>query len=216
MKRISMHRLAELVRLHRKQVPSRQVARLLAMSPNTERRYRVALQKEGLLDGPVDDPPDPSRLREAVEARLPSSSGPQHESSVSKWIDDVSKMLDDGAEPTAIYDRLRLDNTDFEGSLSAIKRLCLRLKKAKGVKPEDVAIPVETEPGEVAQVDFGSIGLLWDPETSKLRKAYVFVMVLGYSRHMVVCIVFDQKVDTWLRLHVEAFEEFGSVPKVVV
>ena len=68
----------------------------------------------------------------------------------------------------------------------------------------------------MAQVDFGSIGKLWDPETGQMRQAYVFVMVLGYSRHMVTRIVFDQKVETWLRLHVEAFNELGSVPRVLV
>jgi hypothetical protein len=36
-----------------------------------------------------------------------------------------------------------------EGSLSAIKRLCLRLRANDGI---DVAILVETEPGEIAQV----------------------------------------------------------------
>ncbi len=49
-----------------------------------------------------------------------------------------------------------------------------------------------------------------------MRQAYVFVMVLGHSRHMVARLVFDQKVATWLQLHVEAFEELGGVPEVVV
>lgn len=44
----------------------------------------------------------------------------------------------------------------------------------------------------------------------------VFVLVLGHSRHQVCRVVFDQKIDTWLRLHVEAFEELGGVPKVLV
>ena len=69
-------------------------------------------------------------------------------------------MVDLGAGPRAIYDRLRLEDQDFRGSLSAIKRMVLRLDKERGVKPEDVAIPVETAPGHVAQVDFGYVGKL--------------------------------------------------------
>jgi hypothetical protein len=46
-----MHRLQELVRLHRMGTGAREVARLLAMSPNTERVYREALQKAELLAG---------------------------------------------------------------------------------------------------------------------------------------------------------------------
>lgn len=49
-----------------------------------------------------------------------------------------------------------------------------------------------------------------------MRKAWVFVLVLAHSRRMVVRIVFDQRVETWLRLHIEAFEELRGVPEVVV
>ena len=211
-----MHRLQELVRLHRLGTGARKAAQMLKMGPNTERVYREALTASGLLDGPVDVLPELGVLREAVQQRLPPKDKPQHESSIAKWAEHVESMLEKGAEPTAIYDRLRLEHKDFAGSLSAVKRLCMRLRKDKGITAEDVAIPVETEPGEVAQVDFGAIGKVWDPATGRMRQAYVFVLVLGYSRHMVVRIVFDQKVQTWLQLHVEAFEELGSVPRVVV
>ncbi|MFC2172126.1 hypothetical protein ACFLU6_05780 [Acidobacteriota bacterium] len=50
-KRLEMHRLQELVRLHRMKSGCREVARLLKMSPKTERDYRVALEAAGLLQG---------------------------------------------------------------------------------------------------------------------------------------------------------------------
>lgn len=211
-----MHRLQELVRLHRMGTGAREIARLLEMSPNTERAYRAALAKASLLDGAADALPELDILRRAVELELPRKTLPQNESTIVQWTEQVTKLLADGASPTAIYDRLRLQDESFHGSLSAIKRLCRRVRVAKGIDPSDVAIPVDTEAGEVAQVDFGSVGQLWDPEQGRLRDAYVFVMVLGFSRHMVVRIVFDQKIDTWLRLHVEAFAELGSVPRVLV
>jgi hypothetical protein len=95
--------------------------------------------------------------------------------------------------------------------VSAVKRLCRSIRRARGVRPEDVAIPLETEPGQEAQVDFGYVGQLYDPVEGRLRKAYVFVMVLSHSRHQFARICFDQKVETWLLLHIEAFEHFGAV-----
>jgi hypothetical protein len=80
--------------------------------------------------------------------------------------------------------------------------------------PSDVR--VETVPGEEAQVDFGYAGRFYDPSTQRLRKAWVFVMTLGYSRHQYAELVFDQKVETWVELHVRAFESFGGVVKRVV
>jgi transposase len=106
--------------------------------------------------------------------------------------------------------------TSFNGSLSAVKRLYATLKRERGITADDVAIPVQTQPGKVAQVDFGSVGKLWDPVQSRLRDAYVFVMVLGHSHHQFAWLVFDQKIETWLRLHVMAFAHFGGVPEVIV
>ena len=214
--RIDMHRLQDLVRLHRLNKGAREVARLLRMSPNTERQYREVLKRRGLLQGDPEQLPALSELRAAVEAERPPKP-PHQTTSLTKWRELIANKVEAGATPTAIYDWLRLERSEeFTGSLSAVKRLCLRLKREQGIDPSDVAIPVETEPGEVAQVDFGYVGKLFDPTEQRLRKAWVFVMVLGYSRHMVCRIVFDQTVETWIRCHVEAFAELGGVPRVLV
>jgi transposase len=210
-----MHRLQELVRLHRLKTGARETARLLGMSPNTERQYREALGKAGLLDGAAEELPPLETLKAAVEvARSPLP--PQQTTSLERYREAIAALAERGLGPRAIYDRLRLEHPDFGGSHSAVKRLCRALERARGVRPEDVAIPVETKPGEVAQVDFGYVGKLFDPATMTLRKAWCFVMVLAYSRHMVVRVVFDQKVETWLQLHVEAFAEVGGVVETVV
>ena len=194
----------------------RDVARMLRMGPNTERQYRDALIAAELLDGDPLELPEVAVLKAAILEQLPPKPVPQQTSSVQKWAEAVQEMVDDGASPTAIFDKLRLEDKEFDGSLSAIKRLCLKLKRAKGVQPEDIAIPVHTDPGQVAQVDFGYLGKLYDPEQKRFRKAWVFVMVLGFSRHMFARIVFDQKARTWLRVHVEAFAELGGVPEIIV
>jgi len=214
-----MDRLQELVRLHRMGTGGREVARLLGMSPNTERAYRLALDAAGLLLGPIPDLPTLERLKAAVEERLPRKLPPQQVTSLEPWLERIEERWRKGAGPRSIYDALRLDDAGFveaRATLSAVKRVCARLKRARGVQPEDVAIPVETRPGEVAQVDFGYVGKLFDPEARVMRKAWVFVMVLGYSRHIFARVVFDQTTETWLRLHVEAFEALGGVVEVVV
>jgi transposase len=218
-RRVEMERLQELVRLHRMGSGAREVARLLTMSPNTERMYRLALEAAGLLVGPTADLPPLEQLKAAVLERLPSKPSPQQTSSLETWLEKIEELWKKGVGPRAIYDTLRLEDEDFRqarATLSAVKRVCTRLKRARGVQPEDVAIPVETRPGEVAQVDFGYVGRLFDPRARLMRKAWVFVMVLGHSRHMFARVVFEQTTDSWLRLHVEAFEELGGVVEVVV
>lgn len=216
--RIEMHRLQELVRLHRMNTSVREVARLIGVSPNTERTYRVAIKAKGLLDGPVDILPELEVLKAAVLAAkpLPVCPAAQHVSTLEELREKITGLITKGLGPRAIYDRLRIEEEKFKGSPSAVKRIYRSIIRARGVQAKDVAIPVETHAGEVAQVDFGYIGKLLDPTLHILRKAWCFVMVLGYSRHMVVRIVFDQKIETWLKLHVEAFEELGGVVETVV
>ena len=211
-----MHRLQELVRLYRLGEGARSIARQLRMSPNTEREYRNVLKAAGLLEGDAESLPELAVLKLAIEAHKPSRAPPQHESSVERWREQVTALVAAGAAPKAIFDRLRLEHSEFKGSLSAIKRMVTSIVKQRGVRPEDVAIPVDTHPGQIAQVDFGAVGKLWDPEQKRLRKAYVFLMVLGFSRHVFARLVFDQKVETWLALHVGAFEWFGGVPETIV
>jgi transposase len=55
-----------------------------------------------------------------------------------------------------------------------------------------------------------------DAATGHARRAWVFVMVLGYSRHLYARVVFDQTVRTWLDCHVRAFTFFGGAPRTVV
>lgn len=209
-----MHRLQELVRLHRMGLPARQIADRLQLARKTERKYRERLSMAGLLAGSLDDLPELVVLRAAVasDAETP----PQERSSVEAYADAIMGHMNRGIGPTAIHALLREDHAGFNGSLSAVKRLYKRLKRARGPAASDVAIPVHTESGQQAQVDFGFVGRLVDPETGKQRKAWVFVMVLSHSRAMYARIVFDQSIETWLDLHRRAFAFFGGVPHVVV
>ena len=173
------------------------------------RRCQQALTAANLLDGASDDLPPLDALKAAVPARPPV----QEVSTVEAWAPAIRALLANGAGPQAIFDRLRSTEPTFHGSLGAIKRVAARLRKELGPSPANVVIPVETDPGEVAQVDFGFAGLLVDPETQVPRKAWFFSMVLGHSRHMFAKFVFRQDAATWQQLHVEAFAAFGGVPK---
>lgn len=211
-----MHRLQELVRLHRLGLTGRRAAKELRMGRNTARDYRQAIAAAGLLDGSVDDVPALETLRAVVIAALPPRPAPQQLSTLKDWRPEVEALLEKRLGPQAIHDRLRLEHADFRGSLGSLKRLAQRIRRERGVLPEDVTIPVDTEPADVAQVDFGYAGKLWDSATGMPRKAWVFVMVLGHSRHQYAEVVFDQRTVTWLELHQRAFAALGGVPRVIV
>lgn len=214
--RIDMHRLQEVIRLHRLGRSGRVIARQLRIGRNTLGSYFDALAKAELLEGPTDELPPVDVLRAIVEEHVPSRTPPQQSSSVESWRGEVERLRQKGAGPKAIHDWLSQHGEGYAGSLSSIKRLCRRLDRERGPRATDVAIPVETAPGEVAQVDFGYVGKIYDPLRGIQRKAWLFVMTLGFSRRMYTDLVFDQKAETWLELHIRAFEYFAGVPRVLV
>ena len=214
-RRTDMHRLQEVVRLCRMGRSARAIARALHMSRNTIQAYLATFAQAGLLEGTAEELPTNEALRACVRTQFPLSPAPQQTSTVESWIEKISELRP-GAGPTAIHDYLRLNEPDYTGSLSAVKRICLRLERERGPLPTDVAIPVVTAPGEVAQVDFGYAGKRYDPARGVLRKSWLFVMTLCFSRRSFCELVFDQKVETWVRLHILAFEHFGGVPRVIV
>ncbi len=83
----------------------------------------------------------------------------------------------------------------------------------KNFNQKEVYIPLLSPPGEEGQVDFGYVGM-YEVEGKK-KKVWVFCMVLSYSRYAYYELVLDQKVSTFIKCHINAFEYFKGVPKTV-
>jgi transposase len=185
----------------------RQIAKDLALSRTTVHKYRALAEGHGFLQ--VDRPlPDEGTLQAALGA---GPQPPHTVSTVQTYQETVQRLLDQQIEMTAIYQRLR-DDHGYRGSYSAVRRFVHQLQPSQ---PEAV-VRVHTAPGEELQVDFGSVGPLFDPGAGHPRPAYVFVATLSFSRHQYAELVFDQKTPTWIALHRHAFESFDGVPARVV
>jgi len=74
----------------------------------------------------------------------------------------------------------------------------------------------DVEPGELAEVDFGKLGLLPDPATGRRRVVYALVVTMVFSRHQYVHLTHRQKVADLIEGLEDAWEYFGGVPARVV
>ena len=54
----------------------------------------------------------------------------------------------------------------------------------------------DTPPGEVAEADFGRLGMITDPATGKRKAVWAMIIVLGHSRHCFVWPMQQQKFRT--------------------
>lgn len=67
-------------------------------------------------------------------------------------------------------------------------------------------------PGECLQLDWGKLRDVIDPETGKKKTLWAFVGVLGFSRYLMVRLVWSNDVGTTLDAIESMFRELGGVP----
>ncbi|MEW6106932.1 MAG: IS21 family transposase, partial [Bacillota bacterium] len=202
--------IREIIRRCRLGEADRQIARDLSTGRNTVAWYREWAKREGLLDSA--ELPDAAYIQKRFQATIPPAP-PGPSSPLERFHDYIVAKRQIGVELVALH-RLLKDEKDYDGSYSSLRRYVEKLEADDHLE-DGTFTRVETDPGEEAQVDFGYAGMIFDKIQKRLRKAWVFVMKLCFSRHQYDEIVFDQTVGTWCALHARAFEFFGGVVKRV-
>lgn len=205
--------LVELVRLLRAGASDRTLTRVLRHNRRTIAKYRTWAVQQGFLVGEV---PTAVALQRVHAASFPVQLPPQQQSSVAMYQEEIARYRAQGLEAAAIRVRLE-EQHGHPVSYSAVWRLIRRLRSPEaGEMRREPVVRVEVKPGSEAQVDFGYAGLSLDPRSGAVRKTWVFVMLLSFSRHLYAELVFDQRIATWLLCHQHAFAFFGGVPERVV
>jgi transposase len=74
----------------------------------------------------------------------------------------------------------------------------------------------DTPPGEVAEADFGWLGMITDPATGQRKAVWVMVIVLGHSCHCFVWPIQQQKLLDVIAGLEAAWAFFGGIPKYLV
>jgi transposase len=81
----------------------------------------------------------------------------------------------------------------------------------------DVVLRQEHTAGEKMFVDWAGATIpVYDPHTGQAWQAPLFVATLGASSYTFAGCTRDQQMESWLRMHVRAFEHFGGIPALTV
>lgn len=118
-----------------------------------------------------------------------------------------------------VFEELPIDKTNLSLSYTTFLRFLKRhdfyelsgRNERKRVVPEIIHAP-----GEALQLDWGKLRDVIDPETGKKRTLWAFVGTLGFSRYMIVKLVWDNKTETTLNAIEEMFNELGGVPERII
>ena len=208
-----MNEIVEMIYQWHKGAGVKGISQSLGSDRDTVRKYVRMAQKVGIDRGK----PFPEGEEVASKLKGFMDSAPRRQTPAKdliaphrEWIDSLLQKPQMTAKQVW---KLFREKTGLAVGYCTMKRY-LRSHFQFGAPP--VTVRLEVEPGSQAQVDFGGVGMMVDPATSKPRRAWVFIMTLSYSRHRFVRFVFQQDTPTWIDCHIRAFDFFGAVPATVV
>ena len=163
--------------------------------------------------GSEASPPTESSDRPAVEGSKPAKtfpgSLPRPRFTAAVYRTAIAEKLAAGLSLQRIWQDL-VEEYGYGASYESVKRF------VRTIAPTRRAVGVfHCAPGAEGQVDFFRGAPTLDAGTGEWRRPWVFRMTLGHSRHGYEEAVWDQKLETFLRLHERAFRDLGGVPLVI-
>jgi len=164
-----------IITLYKQGESQRKIAKLVGHNRKTVRRIIKRYERDGITEAP----------RSRKESVLEGYKG------------QIIGLMEKDISGVRIHEELRKEGLEI--SYASVARY---IESIKG--KNNICIRFNTEAGEEAQVDFGYVGLL-PKKDGKKGKAWVFNMRLSYSRLDYYEIVNDQKVETFLMCHINAF-----------
>jgi transposase len=197
------------------------VARATGFRRKTVRRYVAVAVKLGWNPG-LEEPteelavgvfqklrpvPDGGRLGEVERLLLP------HRARITAWLarDEISGKR--GLRLTKVHQLLAREGIDV--AYSSLHRFAVRYCSFSDSRRFAVRI-AESDPGEVAEVDFGRLGLIWDRETERNRVAHALIVTLVHSRHQYVHVTYSQKLQDLIGGIEDAWAFFGGATRRLV
>ena len=211
MRKLQMIEISEILYRWVKGSKLKQIAKSLGFARNTVREVVRQASDLGLL------PEDTADKVEAISAsmsgdRYKSTTKIENSAAVLKDFDErIQKWLKEDSITVKQISRL-IKRAGVDLSYSSVRRYI----NTNFLKQKTHCVPIFTEAGEEAQVDYGYVGLMLDPISGKMKKTQAFVMTLSYSRYRYVEFVFKQDAMTWVQCHINAFNFLGGVPKAVL
>jgi hypothetical protein len=185
------------------------ICRDLKVGKNRVAHIKEKAREYGYLDGNTPIPPYPEAIfPDPVDGRsLKTSEADLQLQGQRQWIED---RLQAGWQPITIFEELPV-NTGRSSFYRFLRRHKLNDigENARRRLIEEIIYA----PAEALIIDWGKLRDVLDPETGKKRIVWMFIGVLGYSRYMMVHLVWSYDVPSTLSTLEEMLKELGGVPK---
>lgn len=212
-KEVSRVEVIEIVRRWQAGEGIRGLSRATGLSRNTVAKYLRAAQQSGLArNGPAATEEQLLALA-PLNVPGPGKAARPSEEALQPWADTIQDWVQkDRLKLTRVHELLRQRNCMV--SYASLHRYVGHQGWLPGNR--GTVRMADTPPGEVAEMDFGRLGLILDPETGRRRTVWALAVVLGYSRHSFVWPMVSQQLGDIIEGLEAAWAFFGGVPRYLV
>jgi transposase len=213
---VGVHEIREVLRLWVRGEGFRSVARLARVDRKTVRRYVEAARACGLDraggEGQLGDELL-GRVAERVRPHRADGHG-QSWALLSAHHVRLKELLEEGLTVVKAGDLLAREGVVVPER--TLHRYALEvLGYGRGSQKATVRV-ADCEPGAECQVDFGKMGLLYDPQAGRRRVVHALIFTAVYSRHCSVWLTFRQDLAAVIAGFEAAWAFFGGVFAVVI
>jgi len=184
----------------------------------TERPFGIILswpntQQQGLSQ--LQPLPDKEQLIHLLNQAIVSPKRPQQaQQLLARFLPEITELVNatfNPVKPKIAFEVIseKYDLSD-KVSYSSFKNFVRNNQIA--ISPDQATCRLEVEPGSEAQIDYGKVGLLFDPLAGNNKTVHAFISTLSFSRHKYVEFTFKQNQQSFVASHINMFEFFGGVP----
>jgi transposase len=210
---VGLMQVVEILRRWQAGQSARAIAQATGLARNTVGKYLTEAKRLGLMpQGPAPTNEQVLVLAGLGQTAPPARAAPQaahlepYREQIARWVKEdelqltrIAELLGQRGVPVA-YTTLR------------------RFVRSEGLAaaPHDTVRMADTAPGEVAQFDFGKLGLLLNPATGKRQVLWALNIVLVYSRHQFVWPLILQTLDEVIAGLEATWRFWGGIPRRVI
>ena len=216
--RLTMAEIDRILTLHTTDHSNREIADLLGVDRGTVGKYVAQAKAQNQPNAPTGTEAIGGDQAGAGGQNLPNAptgsdapgrAGPRSE--CEPFRAPILAKIEQGFLALRIHQDLVEEHRESAPSYYSVRRFVARLMRKTPLPFRRI----ETPPGEEAQVDFGTGAPVRDAD-GRVRRPWVFRIVLSYSRKAYSEAVWRQTTESFLQCLENAFRHFGGVPKRLV
>ena len=208
--RLSMRKLAEILRLDAAGLSARQIARSCGVARSTVGEHLARLKAAGL-----HWPLAPELNEEALERRLFGENDPTRNRDARRPLADWPALHKELAQKGVTLKLLWQEYGQEHAGGYRYSQFCEHYRR--WAKSLEVCLRQTYRAGERLFVDYAGLTVpLRDPLSGQIHEAQIFVAALGASHYLYAEATRSQQLPDWIEAHIHAYEYLQGVPEITV